>query len=625
MCPYKGCLEIKIKNMRRRNLIIIIILLISITAYAVFSFTKKPEPKYTTVKTVKGEVVQTVSATGTVEAEKSVDLRFVNSGKIKEINVKMGDKIEEGTVLAKLETAQLESQLAKAKAGLNAAAANLNQLLAGASVEDIRVSETAVRNAEIVLDNARQSLTDVQEGAEKDIASAEASVTSAQVVLNNANQSLTNTQISSEDNLNQDYDDAWDTLNSALLIADNSLDTNQTVLNDEDAQDTLSVLNTQYLNNSSQSKAVANNSYDSVKNYIDSIKPSPAYEEIDEALVEIKSMLEYVRDTLSDTSDVLQATITSSKLSQTELDVLKSSVSSARSNTNTAISNITTATQNISSQKITNQTNLDSAQSAVNSAESSLSSAEKSLTATQSSATSKINSAQGAVDSAEGSLKQARDQLALKKAGPRSSEVSLYQARVREARANVNLIESQISDSIIIAPRAGIAVQVNGEVGELANPAATFISLIAPDDFEIKANISEVDIAKVKISDPAEITFDALGLDKKFKGNIAEIDPAQTEISGVIYYKITVVFAGDSEIIKPGMTANLDIITAEKDNVIMVPFQALKEKNGRKYVQVLKNGVAKDVFVEVGLRGDVDLEIVEGLVEGEEVVIFMEE
>jgi len=78
--------------MRKRTIIITIILVLSIGIYAAYSFTKTPEPKYTTAEVVRGEILQTVSATGTVEAETKLDLRFINSGRIKEINIKVGDK-----------------------------------------------------------------------------------------------------------------------------------------------------------------------------------------------------------------------------------------------------------------------------------------------------------------------------------------------------------------------------------------------------------------------------------------------------------------------------------------------------------------------------------------------------
>ena len=611
--------------MRKKTIIIIITLVLVVGVYVAYSLTKESELKYTTAKVMKGEILQTVSATGTVEAETKLDLHFMNSERIREINVKVGDSVKKDEVLAKLDTAQLISQLNKAKAGFNAARANLSKLLEGATVEDIRVSETAVFNAQVSLDNAKQNLADTNESVIKDIASAEASVNSAQTSLNSADQSLVNTQITNENNLDQDYDVAWNTINSSLLTASNSLDTNQTTLDNDDAQDTLSVLNIQYMNNSSQSEAIANSSYNNAKDYINSINSDLSDENIDEAMAQLKSALENVRATLSDTSDVLGATITSSKLSQAELDALKSSISIVRTNTNTAISNLTTAKQNISTQKVTNQTSLDSAQAAVNSAESALNLSQQSLGAIKALSDTKINSSENAVRSAEGALKQAQDQLALKTAKPSYSNISLYNAQVQEAQASVNLIESQISDSILVAPQNGIVTEINGEVGESITSAVNFISIIASENFEIKTNISEVDITKVKIDDKVEITFDALGPDKKFAGSIIEIDPAQTEISGVIYYKTTTIFTGNSEIIKPGMTANLDIITAKKDNVVMIPFQALKEKNKQKYVQVSEDEILRDVFVEVGLRGDINIEILNGLKGGEEVVTFIEE
>ncbi len=526
--------------------------------------------------------------------------------------------------VAKLDTNQLESQLDQANANLSSANADLNKLLKGATPEDLQLSETAVANAQTALDNANQSLVDTRIGTERDIASAEASLNNAQTTLDNADKNLENVKISNESNLNQDYDNSWDTIDSSLVTASNSLNTNKTTLEYEDAQDTLSVLNMQYLNNSESSKIIADSSYAAAKDYIESIRAALTHEKIDEALLKSKTTLEDIRKTLGDTSDVLQSTITSSKLTQAELDTLKSNVSTARSNTNAAIVNITTAQQNISSQKISNQTNLDNAQATINSAKSSLTLSEQSLSAVRSSATSKINASQNAVKSAEGALRQAQDQLALKKAGPRKEDVSSYQSQVKKAQANADLIRDQISDSTLTSPQKGIVTEINGEIGELTSSGKVFVSIITADNFEIKANISEVDISKVKISDVVKITFDALGPDKEFKGSILSIDPAQTEISGVIYYKVTTMFSANAEIIKPGMTANLDIMTAKKENVILIPFQALKEKDGAKYVQILENGKARDVSVDIGLKGDVNLEVTNGLSEGQKVITFTE-
>ena len=610
--------------MSKRIIIIITILVLSVGAYVAYSFTKDPEIKYTTAKVEKDEVVQTVSATGAVEAAIKLNLRFLNSGKISEINVEVGDSVKKDMVLAELDTVQLESQLSRVKASLNASKASLNKILEGATVEDIRVSKTAVENAQIGLDNVKNNLVDIKNNSANDISNAEASVNSAQVALDNANKSFENVEIANENSLDQDYDDAWNIVNSSVLIAFDALNTNNTTLDYKDAQGLLSVKDFQYLNDSSQSKVVAQNSYDVADDLIKSMNGSLTFENINSALLEIKNALGDVRITLSDTGNVLQNTITDSDFSQSELDSLKSSISLSRSSVNSAITNITTAQQNISTQIVNNQTSLDGSQSLINSAKSSFDLASQSLQSIISSSESKINSAENAIKSAEGSLRHAQDQLALKEAGASSTEIALYRYQVEEAEANLKSTQTQIDDSTLYAPRDGVITEINGEIGEMLT-SGNFISLITAENFEIKANISEVDIAKVKINDLVKITFDALGPEEKFEGTIIEINPAQTEISGVIYYNVTTMFSGDSKIIKPGMTSNLDIMTASIENAIMIPFQALKDRDGQKYVQVLKDGVARDVFVEVGLKGDVNIEIVNGLKEGQDVVVFVEE
>ena len=74
------------------------------------------------------------------------------------------------------------------------------------------------------------------------------------------------------------------------------------------------------------------------------------------------------------------------------------------------------------------------------------------------------------------------------------------------------------------------------------------------------------------------------------------------------------------------MTANVDIKTAEKQNVLYIPYRAVKEKDGGRIVEVLENGQLKEVSVVVGLRGDEGVvEIISGLSEGQNVITFIRE
>lgn len=598
--------------MRKRNKIIIAIVLI-LAAVIFLTSNKKEEAKYTSVKVERGEVLQTVSATGAAEAKKKIDLKFANSGQIAAINTKTGDTVQKGAILAKLDTAKLDSQLAQAQASLQAAQANLRVLLDGATAQEIKVYETAVQNAE-------SSLASANSAATNDVNSAQASVSSSEVSLQNADTNLANVKNSNENSLNHSYEDAWNSINSVLLDCEEALNTNDSVLDNEDAQDTLSAKNSSYLNASSVSKTVAQNSYYAARNFKNGLPSNPSFSDVDQAIDKTIVALADIKITLSDTYLVLQATITSATLTQTELDALETSISSERSGINTAISTLTTKKQAIATQKVANQTSLDSATASVNSAISALAVAKNNLT-------SVTSSSQNNIVAREGELQRAKDQLDQIKAGPSAAKRLASQSQVDQAIASVELIQEQISDSSISAPYDGIVTSVEGEVGETVSAAEIFISMMIPNGFEIKANISEVDISKLKVGNEVEITFDALGSDQIFKGEVSEIDPAETEVSGVIYYKVMTIFVADSSIIKPGMTANLDIMTAKRENVVKIPFQALKEKDdGSKYVQIVEgNGVISEASVKVGLKGDVNLEITEGLSEGQEVITFIEE
>lgn len=608
--------------MRKRNKVIVaaVVLLLAVGLYN----SAKEEPlAYTSAKVERGDVVQTVSATGAVEAAKKIDLKFVNPERIKEVNVRVGDVVGEGDVLAKLDTSKLDSQLLQSQAALVAAEANLRTIIQGSSNEQVRVAETVVENAEIALAAARQNLQDTNVGTVKEIASAESSVQNAKVSLDSANRSLDNTRISNENNLNNAYEAAWDGINSALAACDEGLSANKTVLDNDDAKNTLSVLNYQYLSASNLSKLGAANSYNSAVSFRNSVLAKRTPENIDEAMSKTQDALEKTRITLSDTYLVLQATVISSNLTQSELDSLKSTISGQRSGLNSAISALTTKKQGIANQKVANQTSLTSAQSAVNSASSALNVTESNLSAVKSAASAKINSAQNAIYSREGDLRQAQENLNQVKAGPLSSQIAAARAQVDQAKASVEMIRSQIDDASLVAPHSGIITALKGEIGEIASMNEPFVSIIIPNGFQITANVSEVEIAKLKIGDKVDITFDALGSDERFTGEISEIDPAETQISGVVYYKVTTLFMADSQIIKPGMTANLDILTAKKENVLNIPFQALKEKDGKKYVQVVVKNEVREIPVKIGLKGDASYEIIEGIEEGGDVVTFL--
>jgi HlyD family secretion protein len=198
----------------------------------------------------------------------------------------------------------------------------------------------------------------------------------------------------------------------------------------------------------------------------------------------------------------------------------------------------------------------------------------------------------------------------------------LEQGQVRQAEANVDLINNQISNNRIIAPNDGVITKIAYQAGEQAVPGQAVIGMIANNNFSIEIDVSETDIAKVKIGNKASVYLDAFGEDVEFEALVNFVEPAETIIQGVTYYKVKISFtpSGEREI-KSGMTATAKIITDSRQNIVMIPARAVIEQANIKIVKTLKDQVVKENQVQLGMSGDNGLvEVISGIASGEEVI-----
>jgi HlyD family secretion protein len=229
---------------------------------------------------------------------------------------------------------------------------------------------------------------------------------------------------------------------------------------------------------------------------------------------------------------------------------------------------------------------------------------------------------------AKSSVALATQQLALKKAGATAEEIAAQKARVASARASALTYRSQLDKLTLSAPFSGVVTKQDGKAGAIASPGTPMVSIQSAGAYKIEANVPEVDIAKLSENDAAKITLDAYGDQQPFTGVISRIDPAGKDIDGVPTYRITLRFEDNEGIVRSGMTANVRISSDTRENVLVIPARAIKESKtteGERVVRVLLTpfGTPEERTVKVGLRGsDGKAEIIDGLLEGEEVVTF---
>lgn len=198
------------------------------------------------------------------------------------------------------------------------------------------------------------------------------------------------------------------------------------------------------------------------------------------------------------------------------------------------------------------------------------------------------------------------------------------EAGIEQAQAGVASAEAELAKSFIKSPIDGVITKIDTKLGEIVPASKNIISVISYGDYQVESFIPEADIAKVKIGNKASTTLDAYGSNVNFETAVIMIDPAATVIDGVPTYKVTLKFVSQDERIKSGMTANLDILTNQKTDVLVLPNRVLITKDDGKYVSVLDPADMSDVIekkIVTGLRGsDGNVEIISGLSEGEKVV-----
>jgi len=203
--------------------------------------------------------------------------------------------------------------------------------------------------------------------------------------------------------------------------------------------------------------------------------------------------------------------------------------------------------------------------------------------------------------------------------------VDEQEAKVRAAKASVNNYKSQIEQTIIRSPIDGLVTKQEADIGETISANTPITSVISLAKFEIETNTPEVDVAKVKLGDIAKVTLDAYGNDVIFETHVIDVEPAETIIDGVTTYKTTLQFNEEDDRVKSGMTANIDIMTAERKNVIAIPQRAVIKKDEGRFVRIVnKKDEISEISIETGLRGsNGTIEITRGINEGDKVVTFI--
>jgi HlyD family secretion protein len=214
----------------------------------------------------------------------------------------------------------------------------------------------------------------------------------------------------------------------------------------------------------------------------------------------------------------------------------------------------------------------------------------------------------------EAQLNDARRNYERLKNGADPADVSAAEARVAAAQSTLNM-------AFIAAPFDGTITQAEPAVGDQISAGSVAFRVDDLSHLLVDVQVSEVDINTLSIGQIATLTFDAI-LGKEYHGKIVEVGQAGDNVQGVVNFTVTIELTDADDLIKPGMTAAVNIVVKEVNDVVLVPNRAVRLVDAERVVFVLVNGAPVQVKVKLGSSSDTMSVLISGdLKEGDEIIL----
>jgi HlyD family secretion protein len=238
-----------------------------------------------------------------------------------------------------------------------------------------------------------------------------------------------------------------------------------------------------------------------------------------------------------------------------------------------------------------------------------------------------LGSGQSQIASAEASLAQAQANHAALVNGPDQQQLAIAQAQVAQAQISLEETQDSLADATLLAPFDGVITAVNVSEGELAS--GLVIEMIDASSLEVILNVDEIDIGSLAVNQAAIITLESWP-DVEIESSVASIAPnaSASQDSAVVTYEVHLTIGQNDLPVRIGMTANASLITANREDVLLVPNAAINadRSNGTYSVNLVSTAAdgsqtTAELAVTIGLRDGQYTQITSGLQAGDEIAI----
>jgi HlyD family secretion protein len=204
------------------------------------------------------------------------------------------------------------------------------------------------------------------------------------------------------------------------------------------------------------------------------------------------------------------------------------------------------------------------------------------------------------IASAKAAIVDAQDKLDQLLTGPNQASQRADELTIQQAQLNLAAAQASLAQAVLRAPISGTVLAVDVQVGQMVSSGTEAVTLGDLSTLELVVDVAEVDVPRIAVGQPAQISIDALP-GKTFKGAVERIDPSSTSVSGVVDYLTTIRFtSSDLSQIRPGMTAVASIVNTQESSGWLVPQNSVHKGTKGSYVLVVQNGKQTQVNVTTG-------------------------
>lgn len=404
----------------------------------------------------------------------------------------------------------------------------------------------------------------------EEITLAQAKVESARAAADASRRAVQDSHLKADREIGALYDKTAEYANTVLLNADNAMKALMSIYDDKNQfRDFFVVPDSREKTDAQWQMIFARSAFENIKTKAGGLKTDASHDAVNQTISDFKTNLEVIRSLLSKTSGILDGTVV--LLGSADIGTYRTTIAVQRSVLNETQSTLLGMEQDIAAQKAAGQ--------------------------------SAVAAAKNAAGQASAMLKLAEDELALKTSASGTGARSLLQAQIKEEESSLAVIKQKIENTTLVAPADGVVQDIRIAHGGFIKahvPVAVFTPLA---DLEIETELDPNQVALVKAGDRAIVSSGTLRAD----GMVSNVQGSRA----IVY------FQKNGGIWHLQNDAEVHISSIIKKDALMVPQEFIIEENGSKKLIIIEKNEEKERVVLTGVVFGNEIEIIEGVSEGE--------